>query len=109
MNNVSDHLQWSVESPLEVAAALLLSAIFVGSVFAAWQRLGDSARTRWSGVAVLNAVACLAIFALLAPPGMLRPASDAITLVTAGSPSSPDAIANAYVAPGAGDHGRAST
>jgi hypothetical protein len=104
VNEVAANLQWGIESPLETAAALLLAAVFLGSVLAAWRRLRGTAR--WIGVAVLNATACLAIFALLAPPALLRPASDAIALVTEGALSAPDAVATAYVAPGAGDYGR---
>jgi hypothetical protein len=95
-----------VESPLEISSALLLSVVFLGSVFAAWRRLGGSSRARWTGIAVLNAAACLAIFALLAPPVQLRPASDTVILVTEGARSAPATGANAYVAPGAGDYGR---
>lgn len=106
LNNVAANLQWGVESPLEIASALMLSLVFLGSVLAAWQRLGGSSRARWAIVAVLNATACLAILALLAPPVLLRPASDSVVLVTEGAPSAPVAGANAYVAPGAGDYGR---
>ena len=66
LNNAAASLQWGVESTLEIASALLLSVVFLGSVLAAWQRLGGISRTRWAGVAILNATACLAIFALLA-------------------------------------------
>jgi len=106
LNNVAASLQWEVDSPLEIAAALLLSIVFLGSVLAAWRRLGGNSRARSASVAVLNATACLAIFALLAPPVLLRPASDSVILVTEGAPSAPVAGANAYVAPGAGDYGR---
>jgi hypothetical protein len=106
LNKDAANFQWAVESPLEIAAALLLSAVFLGSVFAAWQRVGGSSRTHWAGVAVLNAAACLAIFALLAPPVLLLPATDSVILVTEGAQSAPGAGANAYVAPGAGDFGR---
>lgn len=106
LNNAAASLQWGVESPLEIASALMLSAVFLGSVLAAWQRLGGSSRARWASLAVLNATACLAIFALLAPPVLLLPASDSVILVTEGAPSAPVAGANAYVAPGAGDYGR---
>ena len=106
LNNAAASLQWGIESPLEIAAALMLSVVFLGSVFAAWQRLGGDSRVRWASVAVLNATACLAIFALLAPPVLLRPASDSVILLTEGAPSAPVAGANAYVAPGAGDYGR---
>lgn len=106
LNKVAASLQWGVESPLEIAAALMLSLIFLVSVLAAWRRLGGKSRARWAGVAVLNATACLAIFALLAPPVLLRPASDSVILLTEGAPSAPEAGANAYVAPGAGDYGR---
>ncbi len=105
MNKVAASLHWGAESPLEIAAALLLAAVYLGSVFAAWRRLGGTAR--WIGVAALNAAACLAIFALLAPPALLRPPSDAIALLTEGAPAAPDAATIAYVAPGAGDYGRA--
>jgi hypothetical protein len=106
LNKNAERFLWVVESPLEIAAALLLSVVFLGSVFAAWRRLGGSSRARWAGVAVLSATACLAIFALLAPPVLLQPASDSVILVTEGAQSAPGAIANAYVAPGAGDYGR---
>jgi len=106
LNNVAASLQWGVNTPLEIAAALVLSLIFLGSVLAAWQRLGDKSRARWAGVAVLNATACLAIFALLAPPVLLRPASDSVILLTEGASSAPAAGARAYVAPGAGDYSR---
>ena len=106
LNNDAASFQWVVESPLEIASALLLSVVFLGSVFAAWQRLGGSSRARWAGVAGLNAIACLAIFALLAPPVLLRPAADSVMLVTEGAQSAPGAGANAYVAPAAGDFGR---
>ena len=102
--NSAANFQWSIESPLEIVAALLLSAVFLGSVLAARRRL-DS-RARWAGVAVLNATACLAIFALLAPPVLLRPASDAVILVSEGAPAARAVGANAYVAPDAGDYGR---
>jgi len=105
LNNISTGLQWGTGSGLEIAAAVLLSAVFLGSVHAAWQRLGGNARVRWAGVAFLNAAACLAIFALLAPPALLRPASDSVTLVTEGAESAPRPGATAYVAPGAGDYG----
>jgi hypothetical protein len=106
LNNAATSLQWGVESALEIASALMLSVVFLGSVLAAWQRLGGISRTRWAGVAILNATACLAIYALLAPPVLLRPASDSVILVTEGAPSAPSAVANAYVAPDAGDYGR---
>ena len=106
LNDAAAILQWGVESPLEIAAALLLSVVFLGSVFAAWKRLGGNSPARWAGVAVLNATACLAILALLAPPVLLRPASDSLILVTEGAQAAPTAGANAYVAPGAGDYGR---
>ncbi len=104
LNSATASFQWGIETPLEIVSALLLSVVFIGSVLAAWRRLGGS--TRWAGVAVFNATACLAIFALLAPPVLLRPASDAVILVTEGASSDPVAGANAYVAPGAGDYGR---
>ena len=105
LNSDAANFQWVVESPLEIASALLLSLVFLGSVFAAWQRLGGSSRARWAGVAILNAAACLAIFALLAPPVLLRPAADSVMLVTEGAQPAPGAGANTYVAPGAGDFG----
>ena len=89
LNNAATSLQWGVESALEIASALMLSVVFLGSVLAAWQRLGGISRTRWAGVAILNATACLAIYALLAPPVLLRPASDSVILVTEGAPSAP--------------------
>ncbi len=104
MNNTAASFQWGIESPLEIVAALLLSLVFAGSVVAARRRLGGGAR--WAGVTVLNATACLAIFALLAPPVLLKPASDTLMLVTEGAFSAPEASARAYVAPGAGDYGR---
>ncbi len=104
MNNVAASFRWGIESPLEIVSALLLSVVFLGSVLAAWRRLGGNAR--WAGVTLLNATACLAIFALLAPPVLLRPASDSVILLTEGAPPDQAAGANAYVAPGAGDYGR---
>lgn len=106
MNNAAANFWWGAESPLDIVAALLLSVIFVASAVAAWRRLGGNFSLRWAGVAILNATACLAIFALLAPPALLRPASDSVTLVTEGAPTAPAAGAKAYVAPGAGDYGR---
>ena len=106
LSSAAASFQWGLESPLEIAAAVLLTVVFLGSVFAAWQRLGSTSLARWTSVAVLNATACLAIFALLAPPVLLRPASDSVILITEGTPSAPGAGANAYVAPGAGDYGR---
>lgn len=106
MNDAAGNLQWGVDSPLEIVAALLLFVIFLASALAAWRRIGESSRARWAGVAVLNAAACLAIFALLAPPVLLQPASDALTLLTEGAESAPGVGARAYVAPGAGDYGR---
>jgi hypothetical protein len=106
LNKDAASFLWVVESPLEIAVALLLAVVFLGSVFAAWKRLGGSSRARWAGVALLNAAACLAIFALLAPPVLLRPATDSVILLTEGAQSAPGAAANAYVAPGAGDYGR---
>ena len=104
LNNAAASFRWGIESPLEIVAALLLSVVFLGSVVAARRRLGG--RARWAGVAFLNATACLAIFALLAPPVLLRTASDSVILVTEGAQSTLAAGANAYVAPGAGDYGR---
>lgn len=105
LNSAAASFQWGLESPLEIGAALLLSAVFLGSVYAAWQRVGSKSRVHWASVAVLNAAACLAILALLAPPVLLRPASDSVILVTEGAPSAPGAGAKAYVAPDAGDYG----
>jgi hypothetical protein len=105
VNNAAASVQWGIDSALDIAAALLLAATFLGSVIAAWRRLGADSRARWAGVAVLNATSCLAIFALLSPPVLLQPASDAVTLVTEGATSPPEAIASAYVAPDAGDFG----
>ena len=106
MNNAATNFQWGAESPLEIAAALLLSVIFVGSAVAAWRRLGGVLSLRWTGVTILNAMACLTIFALLAPPVLLRPAADSVILLTEGTQTAPGPGANAYVAPGAGDYGR---
>ncbi len=106
MSSSAASLQWGAESALDIAAALFLAAVFAGSVYAAWQRLGGTSRARWVGVLILNAAACLALFALLSPPVLLKPATASISLVTEGAPSPPDAIADAYVAPGAGDYGR---
>jgi hypothetical protein len=106
LSSSAGSLQWGAGSALDFAAALFLAAVFAGSVYAAWQRLGGNARARWAGVLVLNATACLAIFALLAPPVLQRPATASITLLTEGALSAPEAIADVYVAPGAGDYGR---
>jgi hypothetical protein len=106
MSSAAQGLHWGIDSPLEFAAALLLLVIFLASAFAAWKRVGARSRWRWAGVTVLNATACLAILALLAPPVLLQPASDAVTLVTEGAASAPEAITRTYVAPGAGDYGR---
>ena len=107
LNKDAASFLWVVESPLEVASALMLSLVFLGSAFAAWRRLGGNSPARRAGVAVLNATACLAIFALLAPPVLLRPAADSVILLTEGAQSAPGAGANVYVTPGAGDYGRA--
>lgn len=106
MNDAAGSLRWGMDSPLEVTAALLLAAVFVGSVLAARRRLGSYARLRWFGVVVLNATASLAIYALLVPPVLERPAADTITLLTEGASTAPAAITDAYVSPGAGDYGR---
>ena len=106
MTSALGHLQWGADSLLELAAATLLAAVFVGSAYAAWRRLGAEARARFFGVLVLNATACLAIFSLLVPPVVPRPASDSIALITEGATAVPDDVASAYVAPGGGDYGR---
>ena len=106
MTSTAGTLQWGADSPLELAAATLLAAIFIGSAHAAWRRLGGEPRARRIGVLVLNAAACLAIFALLVPPVVLKPASDSIALVTEGATAVPDDVAGAYIAPGGGDYGR---
>ena len=106
MNRAAGNFQWGIDSPLEFAAALLLFIVFVASALTAWRRLGGISRARWTGVAALNAVACLAIFALVAPPVVLQPASDALTLLTEGAESPAGAVAKTYVAPDAGDYGR---
>jgi hypothetical protein len=106
MNSAAGNFQWGADSPLEFAAALLLAVIFVAIALAAWQRLGGISRARWTGVAILNAVACLAIFALVAPPVVLQPASDALTLLTEGAETPTGTVARTYVAPDAGDYGR---
>jgi len=105
LNSAAADFQWGVDAPLEIVAALLLTAIFLGSMLATWQRLGGASRLRWAGVAILNATACLSIFALLAPPVLLRPASDSVVLLTEGAPAIPGSGIRAYVAPGAGDYG----
>ncbi len=99
--------EWHLASLQEVAAVVLLTAIFLGSVFAARRRLGNT--VRWATVAVLNAVACLALAALIAPPVLLRPATDAVVLVTDGATALPDAVAKTFVAPGGGNVGRGPT
>jgi hypothetical protein len=106
MNSAAGNFQWGVDSPPEFAAALLLFIVFVTSALTTWRRLGRISRARWTGVAVLNAVACLAIFALVAPPAVLQPASDALTLLTEGAESPTGVVAQTYVAPDAGDYGR---
>ena len=106
MNSAAGNFEWGVDSPLEFAAALLLFIVFVASALAAWRRLGGISRARWSGVAVLNALTCLAIFALVAPPVVLQPAADTLTLLTEGAEPPAGAVARTYVAPDAGDYGR---
>jgi hypothetical protein len=106
LNSAAQSLHWSIDSPLEFAAALVLLAIFLASAYAAWQRIGARSPARRIGVVVLNATACLTIFALVAPPVLQQPAADAVTLVTEGAASAPEALAGAYVAPDAGDYGR---
>lgn len=106
MTDAATSLEWSFDSPLQIVAALLLFVLVLGSALAAWRRLGANSRARWAGVALLNATAGLAILALLVPPVVPGPASDAVTLITEGARSGPAPGAATYVAPGAGDFGR---